>query len=107
MSACRKNSRCGRNSVQYDTFCILESMNYKAILSGWEAFMNKSEVTEKLAKERAVICSGCEHAVKSKLVGLMGDDIVEVQGYKCSVCSCPLSAKIRQSIEPCPVGKWK
>lgn len=84
----------------------LAKVNLNAILTGWEAFVNKSEVSEKLAKERALVCSTCEFAKKSKLIGLLKDEIVEVQGYKCEKCSCPLSAKVRQSVELCPLKKW-
>ena len=82
-------------------------MNIKAILTGWSNFINKSDVVDEVAKERAKICSKCEYCVKSKLLSVIGDDIKMIEGYKCNKCSCPISAKIRQSIEPCPLGKWE
>ena len=76
------------------------------ILNGWQNFMSKSEVTEKLAKERAEICLGCDSNIKSILLTFVKDDFKEVEGHKCNECQCPLSAKIRSINEKCDLGKW-
>ncbi|MHA2088257.1 MAG: hypothetical protein ACW972_08265 [Promethearchaeota archaeon] len=76
------------------------------IISGWSNFIDKSEVTEEIAKQRAEICSKCEHAKKSMLLGFVKDELKEVEGYYCSDCfGCPLSAKIRTKNDICE--KWK
>lgn len=82
-------------------------MNIKAILSGWKNFIDKSEVVEELAKKRAVICAACPEAKKAMLLKWVPEDsdFTEIQGFECSVCHCPLSAKIR-SIDTCPKNKW-
>jgi len=81
-------------------------MNVNNILNGWKNFMDKSEVVERVAVERAKQCTGCEHAKKSML-SFFKDSLKEVEGYKCNKCQCPLSAKIRSVNETCPIGLWK
>lgn len=78
----------------------------KDIISGWSNFIERSEVTEEIAKERGVICSTCEHAKHSKLLTVfVKDELKTVQGYYCSDCEgCPLSAKIRTKNNICK--KW-
>jgi len=76
------------------------------ILNGWQNFIEKSEVTENLAKERAEKCADCPMNKKGILTTLIGDKLTEVQGRYCSECMCPLSAKIRSENETCPINKW-
>lgn len=76
------------------------------ILNGWRNFMIKSEVSENKAVSRAKHCERCKHAIKGKLLVFLKDDLKEIQGYKCNVCKCPLSAKLRSINEKCPIGKW-
>lgn len=75
------------------------------ILSGWKNYLNKSEVTEAVAKERAALCASCPHARQGKLLTFVKDNLKEVEGAYCSQCGCPLSAKIRSN-DICPVKKW-
>lgn len=76
------------------------------ILDGWKNFMDKSEVTEDLARKRAAHCAKCPKAKKGKLTAFLNDDLVEIQGYRCTICHCPLSAKLRSKLETCPLKKW-
>lgn len=77
------------------------------ILSGWKSFLIKSEVTEQLAKDRATECEKCDDAVYSETIdAFINDDIKKVSGYICSLCSCPLSAKLRSKNEKCPKNFW-
>lgn len=76
------------------------------ILNGWENFIDKSEVTEALAKQRAEHCLKCDELKKGGLLSLIKDDIVEIQGYYCNICKCPLSAKLRSVNKKCPLNKW-
>ena len=80
-------------------------MNIKNILTGWKNYLDKSEVVEKIAEERAAICAACPHAKQGKLLTFVKDTLREVQGAYCDKCGCPLSAKIRSS-EICPINKW-
>jgi len=75
------------------------------ILTGWKNYLDKSEVVEKVAKERAAICAVCPFAKQGKLLTFVKDTLTEVQGAYCSECGCPLSAKIR-SHDICPKLKW-
>jgi rRNA maturation endonuclease Nob1 len=60
------------------------------ILNGWKnVIWEKSEI-EKLAMNRAVICSSCDKNV---------DNV-------CQSCGCPLIAKTRSEYSKCPEGKW-
>ena len=75
------------------------------ILSGWKNFIDKTEVTEAIAKQRANICSTCEYSKKSKLLAFVKDELKEVEGYYCADCGgCPLSAKVRTKNNIC--DKW-
>jgi len=76
------------------------------IISGWENFMFKSEVTEELARDRAKHCAVCPHLKKSWLTAFINDEILEIKGRKCTLCDCPSSAKLRSINEECPIQKW-
>ena len=77
----------------------------KNILSGWKNFIDKTEVTETVAKERAAYCAVCPHARHGKLLAFIKDSLKEVEGSYCNLCKCPLSAKVR-STDICPDNKW-
>ena len=79
----------------------------KAIYTGWKNYTFPNEEIENLAKERAETCSACEHCVKGSYQKLMPDySLKEIQGMKCGECGCPLSTKLRQTTENCPIEKW-
>jgi hypothetical protein len=79
-------------------------MNLYAIISGWRNFIDRSDVTECVALKRAKICEKCPEAKQGKLLSVVKDDVMEIDGYYCNLCKCPLSAKVRQDVEICP--KW-
>jgi len=81
-------------------------MNVKNILNGWQNFIDKSEVTETLAVQRALNCVDCVELKKGGLLSFMNDDLKEIQGHYCNICKCPLSAKLRSLNEVCPLNKW-
>lgn len=81
-------------------------MNLKNILNGWENFIEKSEVTESKAQERATHCSVCPNLKKGLLSAFINDKLTEIQGTYCNKCKCPTSAKIRSINETCPINKW-
>lgn len=76
------------------------------ILEGWSNFIDKSEVTEQMAQERAGFCFKCEDKSKALLLAFVKDELKEVEGYKCNLCQCPLSAKLRTKNEKCPKKLW-
>lgn len=77
----------------------------KEILTGWKNFVNKSEVTEAIAMQRATICAGCPEIRKGKLLAFIKDSLIEINGAYCKKCGCPLSAKVRSN-DICPMNKW-
>ena len=81
-------------------------MQISNILNGWQNFIAKSEVSEKLAKERAAECAKCTHAKNGKLLALIKDDLKEIEGCYCDLCKCPLSAKVRSKNENCEDKLW-
>lgn len=80
-------------------------MNINNILTGWKNFIDKSEVVEEIAQQRAAICAACPFAKQAVLLAFIKDSLKEVEGAYCTECGCPLSAKIR-SKEICPKQKW-
>lgn len=77
------------------------------ILNGWWNVIFKSVKIELIAIRRAKHCNDCEHKVFSKTINaFVKDELIEVSGFICGQCSCPLSAKTRSKNEQCPIGKW-
>lgn len=76
------------------------------ILQGWQNFLFKSEVTEKLAEERAEHCAKCTHLKYGSMLTMVKDNLKEIESHYCAKCACPISAKIRTKKETCPVSKW-
>lgn len=77
----------------------------KNILTGWQNYLAKSEVTEAVAKHRAVVCTACPHLRQGKLLAFVKDRLTEIEGTYCDICKCPLSAKVRSN-DICPENKW-
>jgi predicted PP-loop superfamily ATPase len=80
--------------------------NFNKILNGWKNYIDKSEVVEKVAEQRAEICGRCPFAVEKKILIFVKDDFKEVEGMACNRCDCPLSMKIRSINESCPEKLW-
>ncbi len=87
----------------------MEIKDVKHIVSGWEAIL-KGDTTE-VHKERANVCSTCEHKKLSIVHKLLPDvsGTKEVNGMVCNDCDsvikCPLQAKIRTEEKIC--DKWE
>lgn len=81
-------------------------MKIANIINGWQNFISKNEVSEKLAKLRASECANCPNAKKGMLTAFIKDELKEIEGYYCDLCKCPLSAKIRSINEKCDIEKW-
>lgn len=76
----------------------------KNIVEGWASLM--LGLNSNMAKNRASYCSVCEKAEHGKFEEFVNDELKEIQGMKCGLCRCPLSAKLRSKNEKCPLGKW-
>ena len=76
------------------------------ILNGWNNYFNKDAVVEKVANQRAEFCAKCPFAVESIFTIFVKDELREIEGLICTICNCPLSAKIRSKNETCPEKLW-
>lgn len=76
------------------------------IIQGWKSYLSKE--TSEIALERAKICSSCPSAILGTYEKWLPEtsELKKIQGLKCNVCSCPLSAKLRSPNEICPLNKW-
>lgn len=81
-------------------------MRAKNILDGWYHVLFKDEKTEQRAKKRAEICFGCPQKKHGTITDFVNDKLIEIKGYFCGECLCPLSAKVRSKNETCDLGKW-
>lgn len=85
---------------------------FGAIVQGWKNVTFPSETFEKLATERAKICSACPHAnteFKFKKFTPKKEKVEEIKGLGCDICGCPLSSKVRQVMTKCPdkPARWE
>lgn len=81
-------------------------INFKKIVIGWTKLATHDKAAAELARKRAEFCGVCEFAVKKKYLDEINDEVEIINGYVCSKCSCPLSAKLRVADESCPLGLW-
>lgn len=79
------------------------------IIKSWRNYCFSDPEVEEIAKKRAEVCSGCEHAKFSKMLNVFVKDANEkIQGYKCNRCQCPLSALTRNTGQyKCRENKWE
>lgn len=80
------------------------------ILLGWLSYGGIESIDEKIVQERAKACSKCPFIIESSLSKIiLKDEIKEIQGYKCSLCGCPLSTKVRSKKSKCPdtPSRWE
>jgi hypothetical protein len=63
----------------------------KNMLDGWKNVFISDEEVEELAKERLIVCEQCPHKKK----------------FTCSLCGCPLKAKLRAVEAECPDNRWE
>ena len=62
----------------------------KEILNGWTNVIWEKPEVEKIAMDRAIVCSTCDKNVNNT----------------CKSCGCFLIAKTRSEYSTCPEGKW-
>ena len=74
------------------------------ILEGWQNFMNEPEVPSEITTERSKECIKCPKKSKALLLTFVKDKLKEIEGYKCDICNCPLSAKLRSQSK---CEKWQ
>ena len=62
----------------------------QSIIEGWENLIFKNKESEKIALDRAIVCSECDQNKKEW----------------CRECNCYIPAKIRSRTEECPLNFW-
>lgn len=78
----------------------------KQIIDGWKSYLIDDPIALEKAKQRAKVCAECDKPKKMFIEIIKDDDIQEIEGFKCSVCNCPLSTATRSKEYTCPLGKW-
>lgn len=73
------------------------------ILHGWYNVLTKK--TTELDRKKAGVCETCVNARYSKYIDFVQDELVQVKGFVCDACGCPLISKIRSG-DKCPLNKW-
>lgn len=63
---------------------------FQEIISGYKNLIWENPEIEKLAMDRALVCSTCPHNIDNK----------------CKICGCFLIAKCRSEYSRCPKGLW-
>ncbi len=90
-------------------FKKIENLNAKALAQGYKNFEKENAEIEKIAKERAKICVGCEKYVTEPIKFLRIEDkrIPELSNKMCDACGCVLPFLLRQNKKSCKLEKWK
>ena len=78
----------------------------KSIIKGWSNYINPDPNVEAVAMERAKICSECNHSKNGWYAYFMEDEVTEIKGMVCGLCSCPLSTLLRSRDEKCKIDLW-
>lgn len=61
--------------------------------------------TTKEHKRRSDICDKCKLKEYKTILDFINDELVNIKGFRCGVCKCPLAALIR-SEDTCEKGYW-
>ena len=81
-------------------------MKIKNVFAGWLNYIFENEDVNQTAKKKAKVCFDCPEKIKGTYEKVMPDySLVEVEGFKCNKCGCPLSTKLR-SDDKCPLDKF-
>lgn len=69
--------------------------------------LNPTEETERVAKERAIICISCKHIEDEPIESerVIDEKIPELSNKMCGKCFCPNPKLVRQNIKICK--HWK
>lgn len=79
----------------------------KNIIDGFAGLAFPNKHTEIMANNRAQICAACPHAKAFGAYSVIVDNKTKsIQGMKCDLCGCALSAKVRSKNDSCPDGRW-
>lgn len=76
------------------------------IIDGWKNYTFPSPEVEKIATQRAEVCAQCPHAKFEMFVDVIEFRAVEMHGYVCGECKCPITKAVRSMDYSCPINKW-
>tara|TARA_B100000287_G_C20398151_1_gene688501 strand:- start:310 stop:531 length:222 start_codon:yes stop_codon:yes gene_type:complete len=62
----------------------------ESIINGWKNYIFENKEVEKIANQRAIICSKCDY------------NYLNI----CGQCGCMLPVKTRSLTSKCPLNKW-
>ena len=79
-------------------------INVRKIARAWVMLLKHEG--DQLVRERINECRSCDKVIISDFVIARAGRVEEAKGLVCSVCGCPLVAKLRLPDERCPHGKW-
>jgi len=80
----------------------MPKVNPLEVLEGWTNYLSKSEVSEKVALERAKVCAECPNLESKVMLKVFKDsELKEIEGTRCGICKCPTSALIRTLSKSC------
>jgi hypothetical protein len=68
------------------------------IYSGYKNIVTNNIESNKMYDNKIVFCNTCSHKVLLKI-------IIKTKYYKCSLCDCPLEAKLRSNSK-CDLNKF-
>lgn len=84
------------------------------ILEGWAKYKDLMPISiddMAIVEARVQKCIACPNMVEGDLIKLLMKDnqLKEIQGYKCGLCGCPLSTKVRSTTSVCPdnPSRWE
>ena len=77
-----------------------------SIYKDWKNYTFENVEIERMAKNRASVCSVCPDAVIGYSELITDGRIETISGMKCNICECPLPTKLRSLEEKCPKKLW-
>lgn len=80
------------------------------IARSWYNFLRGDPYIKLMMSKRLAICDTCEYKVQINTAGkiimkVLSNDPDAV--YQCGKCHCPLMSKTAETLNECPLGKWK
>lgn len=76
------------------------------IVRGWANYLWESNDIKILAEKRALECACCPSALYGKVLDFLPDDVKEIEGMYCDLCTCPLSSLLRSPDSKCKANRW-
>lgn len=79
------------------------------IIKGWGKSLGLFEVTEeekKMSLERLSKCAKCKYSKETRILKIVQRKAVDMPGYYCRKCFCPVNEKSLVKEEKCRMGLW-